>query len=596
MDYQQLLPFERNRYYVGKLLTSADFQSEQAYLNNKHRFINHLVLGAGIVCGLSVYSLDDLSIMVESGVAIDGAGRELTIDKSVVKKLSAIEGFEGLTSERAALCLRYREEAVHPVYSVGAQEQGEEYEFNRIRECWELFLADAATLEEPMEPESEFLTQAVLYQDADYLIQIVIPAVICTGSRVRLLLQVEKLSGEEQELSLDGLIQTPAFLSGNGDHELALHLESVSLRQGERLQREFWLTAQEQAAETTSLLAKSSTVVIRKNGQELHPEEHFLLNLRLTKDSAREVVTREIGRINLESYALTGGGDYIRLADIGLQRTKNAYIIEQVWEDGIKRYIPTISADGLRRRYMAWYQPPVSVESRREQPSAGAAITPVQPAGEPAYATGVCEIALGTRPRKGEIYYSDEIMHGLGKGNVYVQVGFEYLAQDERLDAAAKNVIYGSPQLFAGEKPNICYADTAVKVMNDRGSFVVAAKLLRDTTFVVMQLRWTAIRLPAAGGESGVQELAGRSISAEQPTVVLSTRETHYFNVRFQNMEPCTLCYELTEKDSGEITADGLYTAPAREGVYELRIYCKDSPFISTYAYAIVKKSDSPEE
>ena len=133
MENRQLLPFERNRYYVGKLLTSADFQAEQAYFNNKRRFLNQLMFGSGIVCGLSVYSLDDLSVMIESGAAIDGLGREIVVENSVVRKLSAIEGFETLSSEHAALCLRYREEAVHPVCTVNRMERDEEYELNRLR-------------------------------------------------------------------------------------------------------------------------------------------------------------------------------------------------------------------------------------------------------------------------------------------------------------------------------------------------------------------------------------------------------------------------------------------------------------------------------
>ena len=60
-------------------------------------------------------------------------------------------------------------------------------------------------------------------------------------------------------------------------------------------------------------------------------------------------------------------------------------------------------------------------------------------------------------------------------------------------------------------------------------------------------------------------------------------------------MEPCTLTYELTEKNSGEITTDGVYTAPGREGVFEIRISCADMPLISTYAYAVVKKRDAEE-
>ena len=78
--------------------------------------------------------------------------------------------------------------------------------------------------------------------------------------------------------------------------------------------------------------------------------------------------------------------------------------------------------------------------------------------------------------------------------------------------------------------------------------------------------------------------------------MVLATRESDFFNVRLNNMDPCTLTYELTEKDSGEITSDGIYTAPGREGVFEIRISCAELPLISTYAYAVVKKRDVQED
>ena len=164
------------------------------------------------------------------------------------------------------------------------------------------------------------------------------------------------------------------------------------------------------------------------------------------------------------------------------------------------------------------------------------------------------------------------------------------MAEDPKLGVTAKNTIYGDAELFMGEEPPIPYVQTAVRVMNDRGSFVVAAKLLKETNYVLLVLRWVAIKLPAGDEAPTVQKMAGKSIAAEQPTVVLATRESHYCNVRSRNMEPCTLTYELTEKDSGEITPDGIYTAPAKEGVYEIRISCADMPLISTYAYAVVKK------
>ena len=55
-------------------------------------------------------------------------------------------------------------------------------------------------------------------------------------------------------------------------------------------------------------------------------------------------------------------------------------------------------------------------------------------------------------------------------------------------------------------------------------------------------------------------------------------------------MKATGITYELTSPGSGEISSDGVYTAPTREGVYEIRIYCTEMPVICTYAYAIVRK------
>ena len=94
-----------------------------------------------------------------------------------------------------------------------------------------------------------------------------------------------------------------------------------------------------------------------------------------------------------------------------------------------------------------------------------------------------------------------------------------------------------------------------------------------------------------AGNDLGLKEdYSNRSIAAVTPTVVLGAKESYYFEVKCINMDSYTIAYELTEPGSGEITAEGVYTAPSKEGVYEIRIYCVDMPVICTYAYAIVKK------
>lgn len=591
MENYQLLPFERNRYYVGKLLTSADFQVEQNFGNQKRRFLNEMMFGSGIVCGLGVYSLDDLSIMVDSGVAMDGNGREIAVESAVVKKLSAIDGFERLQTDRVALCLRYSEEPVHPVYAVRGQEAGEAYECNRIREGWLMTLVDMAEL--PMDPpaEHEFFSTATLYEDEDYRVSCTLPAQSTCGYSVRLDVTVERLNAAAQPLTLSAVLQTPAFETEHGGHELRLELTDVAPEAPITICH--WLTAQSQSAPDSVLLASSESIRVRVGDSARAATGGFLLRASVTAQSAVSLIDQATNAATLESRALIGRSDLVPLAEIVLQRTRNAYLIERILIENIRRYIRTTATAALRQELEQWYRQPMQAVAHAAPSASGLPAT--QRYLEPIYATGTCEIALGPNLRRGQVVYSDEIIHGLGPGNIFVSVGAEFLAEDAKLGTTGRNTVYGDPSLFAADQLAVVDADTAVKVQCDRGSFVVAARLREETPLVVLTLRWVAVALPGSKEESKLQKLAGKSIAAAQPTVVMSTRSTHYFNVRFKNMEPCTLTYELTEKDSGEITSDGIYTAPGREGVFEIRISCADMPLITTYAYAVVKKRDSEQ-
>ena len=592
MGNNQKLPFERNRYYVGKLLTSADFQAEQSYGSNKRSFLNEMMFGSGIVCGLGVFSLDDLSIMVDSGVALDGNGREIAVENSVVRKLSAVEGFESLQSNRAMLCLRYHEEPVHPVYTVRGQESGENYECNRIREGWKLFLQDSESLEQPMPLETEFFSVAQIYEDEDYVVTCTVPAQSPCGAVVRLDITVSRLNGNAAPLTLNALLQLPAFVDEEGGHELRLELSEVQPEGAFTVSR--FLTAQASAAPESVLLADARDIQVVVGEDVRGGKENFVLRAAVVNATADQIVDQAVTSASLELRAFSGGRDYVPLAELILQRTRNAYLIEELRTVGVRRYIRT-TADVLRREELErWFRP------GRE----GAAAAAVRQSGgwtpqqyvTPIYATGVCELPLVPGMRRGQVAYSDEIIHGLGPGTVYVDVGAEFLSDDAKMNAPARSTIYGNASLFSQDRGHTVPVETAVKVMNDRGSFVVAAKLLEDSNQVLLPLRWVAVSLPSGGEESKLEKMAGKSISAVQPTVVMGTRESHYFNVQFKNMEPCTLTYELTEKNSGEITTDGIYTAPGREGVFEIRISCADMPLIATYAYAVVKKRDAAEE
>lgn len=594
MKNRELLPFSRNRYYKGKMLTSADFAAEQEYGNNKRRFINQMVHGSGIACGLGVVSLDDLSILVESGMAIDDLGREVVLESSVVKKLSVIPGFDQLETNEASLCIRYQETPSQPVYAVGGQEGGQEYEYNRTEEKSELFLQDSIAAENLFEAETEFLTGGTLFASHDYEVSFHIPANICAGHYVKAVLTVKKTGADRSDLSYEAVMQTPALTAADGSQELKLSLENVVLEQGETLEKEYWLLAQPEALEDTSVMLKAGSVSASIGGSPVPEQQPFTCKISIVEETPEHLAAREAGNISMELQALGAGRDYIVLANISLVRTESAYLIERVEEHSVKKYIPTLKDFWKRQEYSAYFSRNLPFYRKQDggsekAPEQGRVLQERTGYGEPRVATGIVEIPLGENARKGDICYSGEIMHGLGKGNVYVEVGYEYLDENEALGRNVKTTIFGDPDLFEPGYAQVS-AQTAVKVLNDKGSFVVAVKLLEDVKLLILTYRWVAIRYDSETLADELEQNLNQSIQAVTPTVVLGTKESYYFQVNYNNMKPCSITYELTEQGSGEITPDGIYTAPSREGVYEIRIYCTEKPLVCTYAYAIVKR------
>jgi hypothetical protein len=73
-----LKPFERLRYYFGRLLTVDDFTLEQNYFRGKQKLHNRALHGFGIVSGMRV-CVESGKVIVSAGLALDCAGNELVV-------------------------------------------------------------------------------------------------------------------------------------------------------------------------------------------------------------------------------------------------------------------------------------------------------------------------------------------------------------------------------------------------------------------------------------------------------------------------------------------------------------------------------------
>lgn len=109
-DERTLSPFEKNRFFRGKLMTPRDMTVEQEYHADRLHALSRSVLDSGVVAGLSVASVaerdDDIEVAVEPGLAIDGYGRPVQVDRRTTKTLPAPE------ADCISLYVRYSERPV----------------------------------------------------------------------------------------------------------------------------------------------------------------------------------------------------------------------------------------------------------------------------------------------------------------------------------------------------------------------------------------------------------------------------------------------------------------------------------------------------
>jgi hypothetical protein len=134
----------RNRYFYGKLLDADHLQLEQRYFLEQARLINRLTLGAGVLCGLHVVWKDE-QVVISPGVAVDGLGREIVVDRPItIDPWSIGENGDRPTADQIVLLLCYHECEAEPAPVLVADcELREECVPSVIRERFLLRAVDA---------------------------------------------------------------------------------------------------------------------------------------------------------------------------------------------------------------------------------------------------------------------------------------------------------------------------------------------------------------------------------------------------------------------------------------------------------------------
>ena len=175
--------------------------------------------------------------------------------------------------------------------------------------------------------------------------------------------QVRRLRENAGALTLKAAVQTPAFTDETGDHELTLELLDLCPK-GE-VTRSWYLRAQSVPAPESVMLANHESIQVWVSGDKRTVEENFALRAAVVEASAVQIVDQAVTSASLEMRNMVGGQKYVALSEIILQRTRNAYLIEEIRTIGVRQYIRTAATAALRQELEEWLRPGAAVPMDR---------------------------------------------------------------------------------------------------------------------------------------------------------------------------------------------------------------------------------------
>lgn len=587
--------FERNNYYYGKLLASKDFQREQSYMNDKRRLINRTLHGVGVVYGMDVVATDDSSIVLQSGMALDAGGREIVVPKTQVLKLSTIEGYSSLKTDSVCLGIAYEEEPADPVYAV-METEGDGKKYNHIKEGYKLFLCDYNDCIRVEKEEDSFITGRVLYQDEDICVTQYLPTFIVPNMLIKGRTEIRKSSHMPSVCTFSCKVAAEGLV----EKETEIRADNLNLEYGNVLVLEQTFRAEEYVFGDETIEMEFKEIELQKSGQK-ETTGNIVFQVTPVMGTVLDYVNSNCYKDALDVELDKKYDEKLWIARIQLIRSGNASLIDSIERVPFGQYVcNTQQLMNLEKLHEFIVAPAAENTSEGLKPMANRVVDGATASYEKrANSSGVFEMSLGASGEIGKVYFSDEIMHGLGNGPVYVEIGVEYISKDAGTKSDKESIILGDGSIFASDnsltEDKVFQMDQAVKILPDRGTFVVGVRPRVKMGKIGLRIRWYAFKPEDL--EKRVYNIKEQNgcIMVQPDTIVLPPKGSVHIKPVFINMPEEALSYTLLDPEGGKINNNGVYTAPAQEGVYEVKLAALSNPDIFTHAFIIVSQKKVEE-
>lgn len=573
----QFYPFSKNRYFPRKRMRSADFIREQAYVEQKLSLLSQWSFGAGAALGLDVQRIDGDSLLVSPGFAVDGYGRWLIVDEPAVCRIRTLQGFDALQGETALLWLAYREEGTDPMFVPG--DQGETQEYAAVRERFSFYLTDMRPLPRAA-GDPVLFSDVALFADGDLRIRQVIPKILPARGLVQIRLVIESFCAEPLDISLRYCPHLPGIQPAAGCQPLYLD-QAVRLGTGETA---FTLTGRlDTTAQAVLLSLPEQGFLLEKRGLQLRAQCGF--QEEFTVAAGNPLAALEQRLLSQDPQELWNGSEEgIPLAGIRLLRCGDQMILDSVLPlaQGRRAALPCLK-ERLSDCGTFFPVPPPAEES------AASGSAPPVPAAEVQrqMATGTVTLNAGLHLQEGNILCSDEIAHELGPGAVFVEFGIENVYPAAGTDRNYTDLLLGDASLFTQASGTYESGfDRGVRIHPEKGTFELAVRLKGELRQAALRLRWFAWRAE----EHASHQLPTGTLLRLEPDVARAApgAEVNFIPVFEQGLgAPCD--FLIPDQQSGIITENGVYTAPEKDGLYQVCAQIKGMPETRVNAFVIVR-------
>lgn len=610
MNNSSYFPFERNRYFYGKMLTARDLETEQRYFNNKRRLINRTIIGVGVVCGLGVYQNDDTSFSVETGFALDYLGREIVVPAPIIRSIQMIDGVEELSrSEQAYLCLKYQQNDREPVNSIGAADNQSE-QYNKIDESYRIYLSTEFPDVSQIYGNSGMYTVTALYSGHGLSIIRIVPRLVLSGEEFSVRFIVIK-GIDSRPVSFTYSFDSEYFTDGNMQKSINMTFIEDPKENRDVFVADYTVYAGSVSETAVPLSSGKETLCVQMGDFSDKSDLSDNTEIYLCESSESYSVMRDTRMSSLENH-IGGENTPIYLAKIDCMNIGTGYIIRHITPLPFGQRIsfgrndascvtqnitagdinlPQVSENLLSGGVSArieeleyWQRPQVSAS----YDSGGKKLNfrfgmPSSQANDYTASSGVTDIPISGAIRVNARFVSEEIPHNLGIGDVSISVAAEYNENSER------RLLFGNGDVFSSKNDNrsVPKLETAVILYPDKGTFKIGIKMNDYVEGHSVRVRWFAYK-PTR--DTAVMRSKENIVVKITPDIrKIEPLGRIHFTAEVTGTADNGVIWSVGDPDGGNIDENGLYQSPSTPGTYEIIATSTSDSESRTSAFVIVE-------